>query len=189
MRRSIRRLVRRALRSSVTLHGSPEAIALGTAVAVFVAFTPTIGFQMLLAALIATLLGANRPAAVVPPWITNPVTIPAIFALTYWVGRLFLPGPPVAEVYQRLLDVVKSLGELSFYALYDRLRELLAVGAGVFVPMMIGGVIIGAICAGISYPLMLWAVRRYRRRRERRRQLRALRGSQSQDPPVGSGLD
>ncbi len=60
--------IRRALRSIVTLHGSPEAIALGTAIGVFIAFTPTIGFQMLLGAFVATLVGASRPAAMIPAW-------------------------------------------------------------------------------------------------------------------------
>lgn len=181
MPRTIRLLLRKALRSVITLHGSPEAIALGAAVGVFVAFTPTIGFQMLLAAFIATLLGANRVAAVVPPWITNPVTIPPIYALTYWVGKLFLRGPSATQVYHRLVDWVAGLREVSFYAFYRWFAELLELGVEVFVPMLIGGVIIGGLCAGASYPLVLWAVRRSRRRWMRRRHLRALRQAQKQD--------
>lgn len=84
--------MRRALRSVVSLHGSPRDVALGAAIGVFVAFTPTVGFQMLIGAFLATLVGANRPAAIILPWITNPLTIPPIFALTYWVGGFFGAG-------------------------------------------------------------------------------------------------
>ena len=169
----VRRLFRRALRSVLTLHVSSEAIALGVAVGMFVAFTPTIGVQMVLAAFIATLLGANRPAAVIPPWITNPLTIPPIYALTYWVGTFFWPGPSAATVRHRLAEVARGLGELSFYAFHKRMGELLKLGADVFVPMLIGGVIVGVVAAGISYPLVLWAVRRFRARRARRKARRA----------------
>jgi uncharacterized protein (DUF2062 family) len=176
--RSVKRYTRRALRSIVTLHGSPEAIALGTAIGVFVAFTPTVGFQMMLGALLATLVGANRPAAMVPAWITNPVTIPPIYTLTYFIGRLFVGGPSVKEVYGRLLELVKSLGELSWLAFYEQLRLMLATGVKVFVPMLIGGCILGAICAAVAYALMLRALRTYRARRERRRRHRAARRAQ-----------
>jgi len=180
-----RALLRRALHSIVSLHGSSEAIALGAAVGVFVAFTPTVGLQMLLAALLATLVGANRPAAVIPPWITNPVTIPPIFGLAYWLGSFFRSGPAPAEVYQRLGALARSLGELSWYAFHHRLTEFLKVGAEVFVPMLIGGVILGTFFGAITYPVMLWAVRRYRRRRARRRERRALRRAKHE--PAGQG--
>ncbi len=174
----IRFRVRRMLRSIISMHGSPRDIALGTAIGVFVAFTPTIAFQMLISAFLATLLGANRPAAIIPPWITNPLTIPPVFALTYWIGTFFQPGPSVGEVYHQLGAVVESLGKLSFYAFYAQMAELLKVGAHVFVPMMIGGVIVGAICAAVAYPLTLRAVMRYRLERQRRRERRALRAAQ-----------
>ena len=184
MPRSVRRLLRRTSRSILSLHGSPRDIALGTAIGVFVAFTPTIGFQMLIAAFIATLFRANRPAAVIPPWITNPLTIPPIYAMTYWLGRFFRPGPSAGEVYHQLVDVVASIRQLSFYAFYHQLTEFLQVGANVFVPMMIGGVIIGLVCAAATYPLTLWAVKRYRLRRQQRRRRRALRKAQKQDAAI-----
>ena len=74
VRRKVTRRAFRILRSVVRLRGSPRAIAGGLAIGVFVAFMPTRGFQMLFAAFLATLFGANRPAAVLPVWITNPAT-------------------------------------------------------------------------------------------------------------------
>ena len=168
----------RAMRSIVTLKGSPGAIALGAAIGVFVAFTPTVGLQMVLAALIATLVGASRPAAIIPAWITNPLTIPPIFALTYWVGSLFWSGPPVADVYARLVTVIKGLEKLSWYAFVEQFKAFFKIGAELFIPLCIGGAIVGCVCAAASYPLVLWAVHSYRRQYERLRQRRARRKSQ-----------
>ena len=39
---------------------TPHRIALGVAIGIFVTFTPTLGFQMILVAVIATLLRANK---------------------------------------------------------------------------------------------------------------------------------
>jgi len=178
IKRSIKNLLRRAVHSIVTLHGSPEAIAMGTAIGVFVAFTPTVGFQMLIGALIATAVGANRPAAIVPAWITTPVTIPPIFALTYWVGRLMLGGPDVSVVYDQLVGVAKAFGSLKFYEVWDHMVALLATGVEVYVPMLVGGIIVGGIAGGITYPLTVRAVRSFRRGKEHLREVRAHRREQ-----------
>jgi len=152
----------RAMRSVVTLHGSPEAIALGTAIGVFIAFTPTVGFQMALGAFFATLVGANRPAAMIPAWITNPLTIPPVFAFTYWLGSFIWPGPSVDEVYRRLVIAVRNLSHYGFHEIHKQFAEFFLIGVDIYVAMFIGGVIVGGVCAAVSYPLTLWAVRRYR---------------------------
>ena len=162
MTESPKGIVRRMLRSIVTLHGSPEAIALGTAIGVFIAFTPTVGFQMLLGALVATVFRASRPAAVIPAWITNPVTIPPIYAFTYWLGKFFWSGPGVGEVYQRLMAAMKNVTKLSWYSFHDQFMEFLRIVGDVFMPMLIGGIIVGAVLGIITYPVMLRAVRRSR---------------------------
>jgi len=61
-------------------------------VGLFVAFMPIPG-QMLLAALLAVLLRCNLPLSVTLVWITNPVTMPAIYFLAYRVGSLILEVP------------------------------------------------------------------------------------------------
>ena len=168
-----RGLIRRVSRSVVTLHGSPEQIVLGTAIGVFIAFTPTVGLQMILGAFDATLLGASRPAAVIPAWITNPVTIPPVYALTYWLGSLFRSGPPVSEVHRRLVAAVKGLGEFNWYAIHRHFLEFLSIGYNVFVLMMIGGVIVGALCSIITYPIVLRLVRTSREEIARARKRRS----------------
>jgi len=73
----------------------PHRIALGVALSIFVAWTPAIGFQMVLYLLLAWLCGANKFVGLPFIWITNPATILPIYYPNYLVGRwiLHLEGP------------------------------------------------------------------------------------------------
>jgi uncharacterized protein (DUF2062 family) len=61
-------------------------------VGLFLAFIPVPG-QMVLAALGAVMLRCNLPISVGLVWITNPLTVPAIFYLAYQVGALIIDVP------------------------------------------------------------------------------------------------
>lgn len=165
--------MRRLLEWIGRLRGSPEAIAGGLAIGMVVTFTPTIGFQTLIVLGLATLLGASRPASIVPTWLTSPVTIPPIFGFTYYVGSFFWPGPAPSRVSAAMVAVARDLASVDFLALQEQLDILLALGRDVFVAMWIGGLLVGAVAAAITYPLALRAVTRLRRRRERRRAARS----------------
>ena len=148
----------------IALHGSPEQIALGAAIGVLVALSPTIGLQMIIAAFIATAVNASRPAAVIPVWITNPLTIPPVYAFTYYVGSFFWPGPdaPISEVYDVFQKLVTDLASESFWEVLDQFRRVLALGGELFLPMVIGGLVVGLPAAGVTYFATLFAVRRFR---------------------------
>jgi len=169
----VQKLLRKAVRSIVTLKGSPKAIALGTAIGVLIAFTPTIGLQMLLGAFVATLVGVSRPAAMIPAWITNPVTIAPIYASTYWLGRIFWGGPPASEVYDRLVGIARSLSQFSWHEFFDQFTQFLQIGMDVFIAMMIGGLIVGGVLGAASYPLVYRATEKYQRKLAERRRRRA----------------
>ncbi|MFH1419219.1 MAG: DUF2062 domain-containing protein [Planctomycetota bacterium] len=168
-RRQVRPRLRRTIRWFVALRGSPEAIAGGVAIGMFVAFTPTIGFQMVIAALLATLLKANRPAAIAMVWLTNPLTVPPVFMATYWVGTFFRAGPPAAEVYTLLTDTMRELHSCDYWALYDQFTAFVAVGWHILIPLLIGGLVMGTVLGSISYIATLGAVKRYRRLRGKRK--------------------
>ena len=158
------------------LRGSPHAIALGVAVGVFVAFTPTYGIQMLLAPLIATFLGGNRPASIPPVWITNPLTMPACYAFTYWVGSTFWSGPPVREVYEAMRETLARLATFDVWEIFDQFSAFMNMLRDILVPLCIGGVLVGLVAGGISYVVTREALRQFRDyRAERRRRRRATR--------------
>jgi uncharacterized protein (DUF2062 family) len=134
-----------------------------------VAFTPTIGFQTLMVLGIATLVNANRPVSIVPTWLTNPFTIPPVYAFTYYLGSFFWPGPEPGSVARAMRAAARELESLDFFAFRAQLDVFLDMGLDVFIAMWIGGLIVGAIAAAITYPLTLRAVVRLRERRARRR--------------------
>jgi len=147
--------IRPALRWLIKLRGSTRAIAGGFALGVFIAFTPTVGIQMFLGAIFATLFNLNRPAAIIPAWITNPVTIPPIFAFNYWVGYLLLGGPSVTSVYHQLIDICKKLATLNMFQITDQFMAFVALGKEIVIPLIVGSVVVGGVCAVITYWLSL----------------------------------
>ncbi|HKI70697.1 MAG TPA: DUF2062 domain-containing protein, partial [Verrucomicrobiae bacterium] len=71
---------------------TPHRIALGVAVGIFVAWTPTVGFQMILTIILATLLRANKLVGIPFVWISNPFTLGVIYYPNYLLGKFILQG-------------------------------------------------------------------------------------------------
>lgn len=190
LRRKLPRRVlrwRRWLRPFITPHNTPEEIARGLAIGTFIAFTPTIGLQLLLAYFIATLFKASRAAALIPVWITMPVTIPPIFAFTYKIGAWFVDGPSVWHVQRELIRLVWRMDRHEPLELLARFREILRLSEEIMIPMWIGGVLVGGVCAAFVYPIGLSGVRRYRVHRETvKRNRREKKKRTSQNPPTPS---
>jgi uncharacterized protein (DUF2062 family) len=87
------------------------------AVGIFMCFIP-VPFQMLLAAGASILIHANLPLAVALVWLTNPVTMPAIFYGCYVVGTWVL-GAPEQEFtfvasWQWVVDSLSTIGPAFF---------------------------------------------------------------------------
>ena len=168
--------VRRFLTWLLRLRGSPRAIARGAAIGMLVAFTPTPGLQIILALGLATVSNANRPIAIVPTWLTNPITTAPVYAFTYYVGSFVWPGPEVSAVAHALQEAALQLASLDFLALRAQLDVFLALGFDVFMGMWIGGLIVGSLAAAITYLITLRTVETLHARRSRRRaERRALR--------------
>lgn len=174
-RERLRRALKQTFRWAVRLRGSHHAVAWGVAIGLVVAFSPTIGIQMFIAAGIAHLFGASKPAAIVPVWITNPLTIAPIYAFTYYAGTFFYPGPSASAVYDTLTGIAKSLGTMQFYQFVDQFKAFFNIGWDVFIPMCIGGLIVGGVAGAISYPITLWVMQWFNDFRHHRKQKRRLR--------------
>ncbi len=123
-------------------------------VGLFVAFMPLPG-QMVLAALLAILLRCNLPLSVSLVWLTNPLTMPAIFFLAYKVGALMIDAP-VREIEF----------EMTFHWLTYRLADI-------WKPFLLGCLLCGTFlgCLGYFVVSQLWrwrvAYHWHRRRRQR----------------------
>lgn len=157
-----RALVRRAYDYLIRLRGSPEAIAWGLSIGLLIAMTPTVGLQMAIAVPVATLLRGNPAAAAAGCWLTNPLTIPFLYGLNYWLGAVILGYEPRFTIE----------GELT-------LDMLLSSSSHVWWSLSVGGLITGLGSALVAYYPTILMIRAGRagleRRRTRRRARRARR--------------
>ncbi|MFJ5297038.1 DUF2062 domain-containing protein [Pseudomonas sp. NPDC088368] len=74
-------------------HLNRHSVARAMGIGLFAALMP-MPLQMLLAAFLAIWLRANMPIAVSLCWLTNPLTMPPVFYVTYKIGALLLGLPP-----------------------------------------------------------------------------------------------
>lgn len=93
-------------------HVTRRSMSGGVAVGLFLAFIPVPG-QMVLAALAAIYFRVNLPLAITLVWITNPLTIPAIFYLAYKIGAFLLNEVPLPISF-----------EFSFEWLEEKIRDI-----------------------------------------------------------------
>src|SRR2546422_11400139 len=80
----------------LVLEDTPERIALGFAVGVFLAFSPFLGLHTLLGLTLAFLFGLNRVAVLVGLFVNNPWTLVPIYAAATYIGGIFLGDAPSA---------------------------------------------------------------------------------------------
>ncbi len=132
-----------------SLQGDPHYVALGMAIGVFVAVTPTIPFHTAIALAMAFVLRASKPAAIIGVWFSNPLTIPPFYYGSYKLGMLMLGR-----------EIVWSNGEVT-------IQELMQQGLDVTVAMIAGGAVLGVVPAVIFYFVTLIVFRKIRARRGR----------------------
>ncbi len=133
---------------------------MGVALGAFIAFTPLIGLQMLLAGLFATLVGASKKAAMLAVWISNPLTMGPIFALTYQIG-VWLGSPGFGSAMIKGAIPATAGGEAFTPNSGLNLAACLQSGGGMIVPMLLGGAVLGLIAAVASYVVTHRGVKAY----------------------------
>lgn len=121
----------------IRMREAPDEIAKGFALGIFIGMTPTMGFQMPIAVFLAMLFKENKLAALLGVWITNPLTAPFVYALEYEVGRILLGMDRVQLPREFTIDIVRDLG------------------MGVLLPLCAGSLVLGVLCAALSYALAL----------------------------------
>jgi len=149
-------------------HLNRRSVAGGLALGVFVAFIP-LPVQMLIAAALSLWVRVNLPLAIVTVWITNPVTIPPIFYVSYKIGNWMLNSWPLNLLFK--------------WSPTDHLMwKNLGMYAG---PLLLGSLSLGCLLAILTYTLVRFAWRlnvisRIRQRRQRKRREPGGRGKMPQ---------
>ena len=146
-------MLRSAFRNLLNLDDPPERTAFAFALGAFIGFSPLLGLHTILAAIISVIWRLNKLAIFTGSYINNPWTIAPIVAASWAIGRALIGAPPV-ELPQASLSAMMTF---EFWRMIGgQWRQLLpfAAGAGV----------LSVISAAVSYPLMLYILRAYRRK-------------------------
>lgn len=136
-------------------HLNRYSVSMAFLLGLFAAFVP-LPSQMLIAAVLAVWLRANLPISVALVWISNPLTMPPIFYVTYKVGAWVLRLPPREVRFEPSVEWLS--GQLSH----------------VWQPFLCGSLIVGLgsglLAAGLVQVIWRLHVRlRWRARLRRRR--------------------
>jgi len=163
------------------LDDTAHQIALGAGLGVFIALTPTIGFQMLLVLLATSAVRANKVAGLPMPWITNPITILPIFSLNYVVGHALIGGPGPQQFIRRLTTLMEQTAErdLSWLDWVKGWWHLMIDMAG---PLWVGSLVVGTAAGLVAYGIMYHLITVYRRHHRRRL---ALAQAEAASAPAG----
>ncbi|MBO4698301.1 DUF2062 domain-containing protein [bacterium] len=163
-------------RKLMHLNADPHDIAFGLALGIFVGFLPIMGIQMAVAGLVCLpFRRANKVAAVAGVWITNPLTVIPIYAFIYWIGTFFYPAESLvtpSTIMSKMTDVLKLEGFVA------QTKGFLALGADIFLPMCIGGAVVGVIAMIPTYFITKKAVVSYRKRKNERKEKKAVKNAE-----------
>ncbi len=117
-----------------------HSVSIAVFIGVFTAFLPIPG-QTILAIIMSLWSRANLPIAALIVWLSNPLTMPPMFYLSYRLGSSLTRVEPID------FSDIANWGWFSI------------VGSKILIPLMIGSVILGLICGILSYFLVLRAWR------------------------------
>ena len=132
------------------IQASPHSIALGCAVGVFAVFTPFLGLQMMLGAMLALALRGSVVASAVGSFAGNPLTYPVIWVSTFTVGNVFLDNSASAEI-SKLSDGAEALGRSIRDASPDGVATAVQGLWPILKPMALGSLPLGGLTALITY--------------------------------------
>ena len=133
------------------LKGRPEEVAGGMAIGVFVGMTPTVPLHTVLAVSIAYLFGKSKLAAAMGVWVSNPLLLPFVYLLDYKLGRIVTRTTPPPF----------TMSDFSIH-------KIIELGWGISFPLIVGGLLLGFICAIPSYFITKRGVTLYREKRRKR---------------------
>ena len=144
------------------IRGTPREIALGFALGLFVGMSPFLGFQIAIAVFLAAVFEWNKISAAVGVWISNPLTIPVIYPVTYLLGAKVL-GIEEIYAFPRTMDMAWIL------EMIQNAPEIISI-------LTLGGIILGIPVGAVGCAFDYTAVNKYQQEIKRKlAERRALR--------------
>lgn len=144
---------------------SLERVAAAIALGVALGFSPFLGFHLLLALGLATILKLNRLDAALGTFVGNPWTFPPVFALGYRLGRVLLHHDPHRTPPMNWHALLHSDIVWVFHPVQT---VRMVFGPRAFMPrlyaFLLGTTILAVLIGAATYFVALWALRLYHRR-------------------------
>ena len=156
------------IRTIISGGGTPYAVAMGFFIGTLVGWTPTMGIQMMIAAALAFVFRCNKLAAIVMVWITNPLTFIPMYWLDYKVGKFFMKLVNIRFTFFDFDAFSAMISEISQRSFLDAFLAFFKAGSSLYVPMFVGGTIIGVVNGlALGIPIYLYMKKRRRQRAEK----------------------
>lgn len=162
------------------LPDAPHRIARGIFAGVVISFTPLFGFHLGLAALIALAMRGNVIAALLATFVGNPITFPFIAVFAVELGHALLGAGHGLPAWQIVAGFGQAGAELwaNIRAMFgDDVTHWERLGQffhQVFLPYLVGGVLLGSVAGLAGYYLGLPLIIGYQKLRRKRREDRIL---------------
>jgi len=169
--RSWRRLRLTITQRILRLNDTPHRIAFGVFLGFVVGWTPTMGAQIILYWILATLLRANKASGILPVLMTNPVTALPVYLFNWKIGQWILHGGGVVDAHAGQLQqerISRFMSEFSVTRLVesDFWRSAGETFRGLGIELIVGCLVVGLVCGSAGYLATYYGVRAYRRRRQ-----------------------
>ncbi|OPX40727.1 MAG: hypothetical protein B1H13_05920 [Desulfobacteraceae bacterium 4484_190.3] len=133
----------------ISLKGTPESIAFGMSIGIFVGTIPIIPFHTIFIIILTYILRQNFTAAYLGSWlISNPLTIPFLYLTQYHFGKRMLGD-----------------GQLQLAFNDYSIWHIVHTGKSVACPLLLGGIIMAPFFAVPAYFITYKAVVTIRKKR------------------------
>jgi hypothetical protein len=146
----IKRWFKKIYRSLVTQDATPQEIAWGASVGVFLGVFPTFGLGIPVSIGLAYLFGFNRASAIVGSTIMNPITTPFFWAVSALLGK-FLTGVDISGMVDKW-----------------RSREIFSLGRETVVAYLLGNLVLSVGISVIIWIIIYFGANKYRELKQRR---------------------
>ena len=138
--------MRLKLKMMLSLDVSPRVLAKASAFGALIGISPYIGTQTYIALFVSSYFNLPIYPLMIGVYITNPITIPFIFAFTTKVGLMLL-GMDSSFTFDWDNVTISSLFE---------------AGKTLFIPFIVGTHFVGIVCAFFTYFIIYFIAKKYK---------------------------
>lgn len=168
---SIRKTLMKLYVRIMAQKGSPDFVARGVAIGLFIGLLIPMSGQLIIAIPLAYLLHGSKLAASAATFITNPWTVVVIYPIQIYFGKMLLTlkMPDTQEIHQIYEAFMDAMSKVSFTS-PSSFGQILDLGVQeLILPFFAAGAVMGIVGAAIGYFLTLRLVVRYRKLRQDRK--------------------